>query len=293
MTDRYNRANARANARASVTSCSGSMEKISSRSTGAAGDSGRGPVILYQDQLSEPADIGWAYWRPTLDGIIELGTLRGREVGLPTHFHGEDQITFVFSGRRRFLVGGKVVALAAGQGALIPAGVAHRSLAEPSGVACLNAYVPAGGYAVAAMMGDVERLWRKAGHVHATELAAVVRQHRHWVGGSNTAYTAISTRADRCEPVSQAAARAGLSREGFSRRFARRHGLPPHAFWLMARLNHARELLRAGEGIADVAAATGFVDQSHLGSWFRRAFGVTPGRYRAGWPRSQTCQTRG
>lgn len=116
MSDRYNRSNTRA----SVTLCSGSMEKISSRSTGAAGDSGRGPVILYQDQLSEPADIGWAYWRPALDGIIELGTLRGREVGLPTHFHGEDQITFVFSGRRRFLVGGKVVALVAGQGALIP-----------------------------------------------------------------------------------------------------------------------------------------------------------------------------
>lgn len=268
------------------------MEKISSRSTGAIGDNERELVILDQDQPSGPADIGWAYWRPAVVGIIELGTLRGREVGLPTHFHGEDQITFVVSGRRRFLIQGEVVALAAGQGALIPAGVAHRSLAEPSGVACLNAYVPAGGYAVAAMMGDVERLWRKAGHVHATELAAVVRQHRQGAGGSTTAYSTIPMRANRCEPVSQTAAQAGMSREGFSRRFARRHGLPPHAFWVMARLNHARELLRAGEGIADVAAATGFADQSHLGSWFRRAFGVTPGRYRAGWSRSQIYQTR-
>ena len=249
-------------------------------------------MVPDQDQRPEPADIGWAYWRPAVDGIVELGTLRGREVALPMHFHGEDQITFVVSGRRRFLIRGELVTLAAGQGALIPAGVAHRSLAEPSGVACLNAYVPAGGYAVAAMMGDVACLWRKAGHVHATELAAVVRQHRQGAGGGTTAYSAISVRADRREPVSQAAARAGLSREGFSRRFARHHGLPPHAFWVMARLNHARGLLRAGEGIADVAAATGFTDQSHLGSWFRRAFGVTPGRYRAGWPRSQTCQTR-
>jgi len=269
------------------------MERSRSRFIEAAGASEREPVILYQNQLSEPANIGWTYWHPALDGIIELGTLRGRQVGLPTHFHGEDQMTFVFSGRRRFLVGGEFVTLAAGQGALIPAGVAHRSLAEPSGVACLNAYVPAGGYAVAAMMGDVERLWRKAGHVHATELAAVVRQHRQRAGGSTTAYSVIPARADRCEPVSQAAAQAGMSREGFSRRFAKRHGLPPHAFWVMARLNHARELLRAGEGIADVAAATGFVDQSHLGGWFRRAFGVTPGRYRAGWSRSQTYQTRG
>ena len=256
-------------------------------------DSGKGPVVLDQGQLSGPADIGWAYWRPTVDGIVELGTLRGREVALPTHFHGEDQITFVVSGRRRFLIRGELVALAAGQGALIPAGVAHRSLAEPSGVACLNAYVPAGGYAVAAMMRDIARLWRKAGHVSAIELAALVRQHRQGEGENTVASNTFLARADRCEPVSHAAARAGMSREGFSRKFAKRHGLPPHAFWVMARLNHARELLRAGEGIADVAAATGFVDQSHLGGWFRRAFGVTPGRYRAGWSRSQTCQTRG
>jgi hypothetical protein len=51
--------------------------------------------------------------------------------------------------------------------------------------------------------------------------------------------------------------RAGMSREGFSRMFFRRRGMPPHAFWLMARLNQARELLRAGEGIARVATAAG------------------------------------
>ena len=55
-------------------------------------------------------------------------------------------------------------------------------------------------------------------------------------------------------PVSRAAARAGMSREGCSRRFARHHGMPPHAFSLMTRLNHARERLRAGEDIATVAA---------------------------------------
>jgi AraC-like DNA-binding protein len=100
------------------------------------------------------------------------------------------------------------------------------------------------------------------------------------------ASSAVMADATCTEPVSQVAARAGMSREGFSRMFARHHGMPPHAFWLMARLNHARELLRAGEGIARVAAEAGFTDQS------RRAFGVTPGRYRSGWLRSQTFQTR-
>ncbi len=84
------------------------------------------------------------------------------------------------------------------------------------------------------------------------------------------------------ESVRQAAQRVGLSREGYTRRFKRDCGLPPHAFWLLEKLNDARRLLRAGDSIAGVAAETGFADQSHLGRCFRRAFGVTPGRYRAG-----------
>jgi hypothetical protein len=47
-----------------------------------------------------------------LDGVVEMGTLRGSEVGLPTHFHGETQITFVLSGRRRFLIRGELITLA-------------------------------------------------------------------------------------------------------------------------------------------------------------------------------------
>jgi AraC-like DNA-binding protein/mannose-6-phosphate isomerase-like protein (cupin superfamily) len=241
---------------------------------------------------SKPTDIGWSYWRPGLDGVVEVGTLRGSDVGLPTHFHGENQITFVLSGRRRFLIRGEVIILVPGQGTLIPAGVGHRSFAEPDGVACLNVYAPAGEYDVAAMMRDAERLWRKAGHIRCAELATVVREHRLGAEGCTPASSAVPADATCLQPVSRAAARAGMSREGFSRLFARHHGMPPHAFWLMARLNHARGLLRAGEGIAEVAAEAGFSDQSHLGRWFRRAFGITPGRYRSGWLRSQTCQKR-
>ena len=45
----------------------------------------------------------WAYWRPATEGIVELGAVHGCDVGLPTHFHEENQITFVLSGRRRLL----------------------------------------------------------------------------------------------------------------------------------------------------------------------------------------------
>ncbi|SRR6266852_6315006 len=222
----------------------------------------------------------WNYWRPAEDGLVELGTVHGSRVGLPTHFHSENQITFVLSGRRRFIVEGDAVDLAAGRGVCIPAGVPHRSLAEPFGVVCLNAYVPAGEYAVAAMMREIERLWRQAGHVYWNELAEVIRRHRLSV--REIAENAAEPVATNFESVSQASTRMRMSREGFTRMFAKRYGMSPHAFWLMGRLNRARELLRAGEAIAAVAADNGFADQSHFGRWFRRAFGITPGRYRSG-----------
>ena len=108
----------------------------------------------------------------------------------------------------------------------------------------------------------------------------VVREHRGCAGESTLADGVISARVDRRELVSQAAARAGISREGCFRKFAKRHAMPPYAFWLMVRLRHARGLLRAGEEIAAVAAEVGFIDQSHLDPWLRRAFGITSGCYR-------------
>ena len=42
---------------------------------------------------AEPADAGWACWRPAVDGIVELGALRRREVGLPTRFRAEGQMS--------------------------------------------------------------------------------------------------------------------------------------------------------------------------------------------------------
>lgn len=226
-----------------------------------------------------PPRAGWTYWRPGAEGVVELGTLRGQDVGLPTHFHDEHQITFVLSGRRRFRIGGQVVELAAGQGTLIPAGTPHTSISEPSGVVCLNAYVPAGQYAVAAMMQEIQRLWHRTGQIHWDDLMTAIRDHRE---AELPITTAAPLPADSRVAVGEIAARMGMSREGYTRKFSKRWGMPPHAFRLVSRLNDARRMLRAGEPIAAVAIDAGFADQSHFGRWFRRTFGVTPGQYRAG-----------
>ncbi len=47
----------------------------------------------------------------------------------------------------------------------------------------------------------------------------------------------------------------------------------------MRRLQQARAMIGAGEGISDTAAATGFADQSHLNRHFKKAYGMTPGQW--------------
>ncbi|WP_143137539.1 helix-turn-helix transcriptional regulator, partial [Burkholderia ubonensis] len=72
---------------------------------------------------------------------------------------------------------------------------------------------------------------------------------------------------------------AGLSPFHAARLFTRTTGMPPHAWRNQLRLQRALAPLRAGVAVAEVAAASGFVDQSHFTRHFRRMFGVPPGRW--------------
>jgi AraC-like DNA-binding protein len=80
--------------------------------------------------------------------------------------------------------------------------------------------------------------------------------------------------------LQELAVAAGTDRFRLTRAFSAAYGLSPHAYLVQRRLNRARRLLSQGDAPAAVAAATGFADQSHLGRWFRRAFGMTPAAYR-------------
>ncbi|ODT43858.1 MAG: AraC family transcriptional regulator [Methylobacterium sp. SCN 67-24] len=73
----------------------------------------------------------------------------------------------------------------------------------------------------------------------------------------------------------------GLDRYALARHFRRGYGTSPHRYLVMRRLERARALIRQGQGLADVAAASGFADQPHMTRRFRQAYGLSPGRWRA------------
>jgi AraC-like DNA-binding protein len=58
--------------------------------------------------------------------------------------------------------------------------------------------------------------------------------------------------------------------------FKRDLGVSPHAYQIQQRVRLAKQFLREGKRIAEVALLTGFHDQSHMGLHFKRLVGVTP-----------------
>jgi AraC family transcriptional regulator len=84
--------------------------------------------------------------------------------------------------------------------------------------------------------------------------------------------------ANLAEPieVSDLASLAGRSPFHFTRIFARSIGVTPHRYVVHLRLQAAIDRIRNGMSLAQVAADTGFSDQSHLSRWIRRVHGIPP-----------------
>lgn len=73
---------------------------------------------------------------------------------------------------------------------------------------------------------------------------------------------------------------SGLSRFQTLRGFQAATGLTPHAYLMQRRISLAKQKIAKGSGLADVAAETGYADQSHMTREFKRRYGLTPAAYR-------------
>ncbi len=61
--------------------------------------------------------------------------------------------------------------------------------------------------------------------------------------------------------------------------FKRDMGISPHAYQIQQRIRLAKQFVRQGRPLAEVALETGFHDQSHMGFHFKRLVGVTPKQF--------------
>ena len=71
----------------------------------------------------------------------------------------------------------------------------------------------------------------------------------------------------------------GLSRYALARQFRALYGTSPYRYSLLRRLEAARDALRRGLPIVDVALAYGFADQAHFTRMFTSTYGLPPRRY--------------
>lgn len=72
----------------------------------------------------------------------------------------------------------------------------------------------------------------------------------------------------------------GLDRYSMARAFRRHFGTSPYRYLTMRRLDQVRATLRTEASLADAAFDSGFADQAHMTRQFKRAFGLSPGRWR-------------
>ena len=83
---------------------------------------------------------------------------------------------------------------------------------------------------------------------------------------------------------------AHCTRYHLARVFKRSMGVPPHSYLIQVRVRSAHALLSMGTGqesLAELAAASGFSDQSHLTRRFKRVLGITPRQVRTARPTPQ------
>jgi len=89
----------------------------------------------------------------------------------------------------------------------------------------------------------------------------------------------IGENLDRNLSLQEMATLCGYSPYHFLRLFKASTGMTPHQYITHRRVERAKELIAKGLSPAEIAAGTGFTDQSHFANTFRKYTGATPRQY--------------
>ncbi|MGY2293586.1 AraC family transcriptional regulator [Pseudomonas sp. SDO528_S397] len=112
-------------------------------------------------------------------------------------------------------------------------------------------------------------MYRRPQPAAVSRAPMIARQARDYLMAYHEQDINLHTLAEAC----------GTDRFRLTRAFKAAYGLAPHAWLIQLRLIRGRQMLAAGVQPVEVATRLGFADQSHLGRWFVRAYGMTPGAY--------------
>jgi AraC-like DNA-binding protein len=249
-------------------------------------------------------------WRPRVPGVSEVLHAHFTEHAYPAHVHDHWTVLLVDRGGVDYTLERSRQQATVGRVSVLPPHVSHDGrTASPEGFDKRVLYLDdrwlpeklAGAAVRAPALADPE-LAQGVSALHGTlaragdeleaevRLALVVERIARHLHRSTTARDTgrdaglarwVRRRLDEDEPTLEAlAGELGAHPSHLVRVFRREYGLPPHRYVVGRRLDRARRLLLDGLPIADVAAATGFHDQSHLTRHFRALLGTTPGAFR-------------
>jgi AraC-like DNA-binding protein len=263
------------------------------------------------------------YWRDSTLPFVELRSTYDSRQAYKSHFHPQLSFGAVISGVTRASCSGRERLLRQGDLVLIAPYVVHACnpvVEQPRSYHmlylneawCLENVTALRGRSLAGICGDssvirdeglfaqyLQFVTRLPG-MRATEAAAQLQRLLTAAVDSSRPATSPRQGTTLAERIKQAllectesratldeVARAfGCRKETLIRVFRRAFHITPHAFVNNARIEQAKQRLKAGEKIADVAADLGFSDQAQLHRTFVNYTASTPGQYRRARPKT-------
>jgi AraC family transcriptional regulator len=232
---------------------------------------------------------------------LSLTVHRGFEE-LPPHSHVNDYVCIVLSGGFEEVQGDKIRDRPSGMFFTHEAGDTHYDRNGARGAVCLNLHFSPGESGVVGIEGFCAVPARVAAEKLAFELAAscddelvtaglAAEIHGQIQAGGTPSgkdgdwmgrvVEAISDEPRRRWTLGQLAEIADRHPVRLAQAFRLRAGMSVGEFQRLRRLtNLGVALRRRSTPLATIAVEFGYCDQSHMTSEFRRAFGISPGRYR-------------